>query len=231
MPIYQEMNSLSARSVEQFFGIKRMILLGMPQWCSLAVLVTLCIGSCLSAPAATITVVNSSFENPILGGPGAWTPSIPGWDITGFAGTFRPAVGTQVLSVPAGDQVAFLGNGASIFQNLGVVAALGETYTLDLFVGTERTFTFGAYVIELLAGNTAIASHSGTNNQTDPFIPISLSGIGNGDGNLGVRITATGGQPLFDEILVQGGADVPEPATWMLVPIGAALLSVLRRSR
>jgi hypothetical protein len=224
------MRIFSARPLEHFVGGKRTISLGMTRRCSLAALVTLFIGSGL-APASPITVVNSSFENPILGGPGAWTNSIPDWVITGFAGTFRPAVGTQVLSVPAGDQVAFLGNGASIFQDLGVLAALGETYTLDLFAGTERTFAFGAYVIELLAGNTAIASRSGTNSQTDPFILISLAGTGTGAGNLGVRITATGGQPLFDEILVHDGTDVPEPATWMLVPIGAALLGVLRRSR
>lgn len=231
MPIYKGMNNFSARFAEHFAGGSGLVLLGMTRWSSMALLATLFVGSGLRAPAAPITVVNSSFENPVLGGPGAWTGSIEGWVITGFAGTFRPAVGTQVLSVPAGDQVVFLGNGGSILQDLGLSAAFGETYTLDLFAGTERTYTFGAYVIELLAGNTAIASHSGTNNQADPFIPVSISGICTGAGNLGVRITATGGQPLFDEILVHGGADVPEPATWMLVPIGAALLAVLRRSR
>jgi hypothetical protein len=34
-------------------------------------------------------------------------------------------------------------------------------------------------------------------------VPISISGKGLGSGNLGILITATGGQPLFDNVQVQ----------------------------
>jgi hypothetical protein len=86
-----------------------------------------------------------------------------------------------------------------------------------------------SYRVDLIAGGalgTVVAEAIGTLPAKSDFESISISGIGLGSGNLGVLITATAGQPLFDDIRVQDSpissqvAAAPEPSTlviWSLV--------------
>ena len=155
-----------------------------------------------------IPVLDSSFETPGLTRPGAWTSTAPtGWTLTGQGGVFLPVLGSQVASVPDGNQVAWLYNG-SLFQDLGVGVDPSKTYQLTLSVGTELDYPAASngYQIALVAGGpsgTVIAQTSGTLPAKSGFVPITVSGKGLGSGNLGILITATGGQPLFDNVQVQ----------------------------
>src|SRR5262249_1667462 len=120
----------------------------------------------------------------------------------------------QVASVPDGKQVAWLYHG-SLFQDLGVAVDHSATYQLNLSVGTEFDYPAATdnYTISLVAGGasgTVIAQASGTLLAKANWVPISISGQGAGSGNLGVLITTTTGQPLFDNIQVQStGAQAP----------------------
>ena len=153
-------------------------------------------------------VQNPSFESPLLGGAGAWNSIAPtSWTLTGQGGVFQPALGTQVASVPDGKQVAWLYNG-SLFQDLGVAVDPTKTYQLSLSVGTEFDYPAATdgYQIALVVGGasgTVIAQTSGTLQAKSGFVPIVISGQGLGSGNIGILITATGGQPLFDNVQVQ----------------------------
>jgi hypothetical protein len=153
-------------------------------------------------------VQNPSFESPLLGGAGAWNSIAPtGWTLTGQGGVFQPALGSQVASVPDGKQVAWLYNG-SLFQDLGVAVDPTKTYQLSLSVGTEFDYPAATdgYQIALVVGGasgTVIAQTSGTLQAKSGFVPIVISGQGLGSGNIGILITATGGQPLFDNVQVQ----------------------------
>ncbi len=161
-----------------------------------------------SPSTASALVQDPSFESPALAGAGAWTSGAPaGWALTGQGGVFQPALGTQVASVPDGKQVAWLYNG-SLFQDLGIAVDPNRTYQLSLSVGTEFDYSAASdsYQIALVAGGvsgTVIAQANGTLLAKSGFISISISGKGLGSGNLGILITATGGQPLFDNVQVQ----------------------------
>jgi hypothetical protein len=161
-----------------------------------------------TSPTSNAVFQDPSFESPALTTAGAWTSTAPpGWILTGQGGVFQPALGTQVASVPDGKQVAWLYNG-SLFQDLGIAVDPNKTYQLNLFVGTEFDYPAASdsYQVALVAGGasgTVIAQASGTLQAKTGWIPISISGKGLGSGNLGILITATGGDPLFDNVQVQ----------------------------
>jgi len=185
------------------------------------------------ADAGIVTVLNNSFESPTLANAGDFTRTAPdNWTMTGQGGVFQPiAGGTEVVAVPDGLQVGWLYSGGSFFQDLGVLVNTSSSYQLDLFVGTQldNPAPGVGYRIDLVAGGalgTVVAEATGTLPSMSGFVPVSISGNGSGSGDLGILITATAGQPLFDNIRVQvspGSQDVrplPEPSTlviWSLV--------------
>jgi hypothetical protein len=142
-----------------------------------------------------------------------------------------------VNSVPDGVQFAFAGDStspATLFQDLGLPVAPGVTYEIDIFVGSRVEGIAAQYRIELDAGSTPIGSLSGTISPgTGDFIPVTLTAIGAGTGDLGIRLSETGfGQSLFDDVRVTAFS-VPEPSSLMLVAGAAvgALAATCRRAR
>ncbi len=176
-----------------------------------------------------VAVQDSSFETPALTTPGAWTSTAPtGWTLTGQGGVFLPRSGTQVTTVPDGKQVAWLYHG-SLFQDLGVAVDPNATYQLNLSVGTELDYSAASdnYQISLVAGGasgTVIAQTSGTLQAKSGFVPISISGTGAGSGDLGILITTSTGQPLFDNIQVQASGSSSQQST-LLATLGASATS------
>jgi hypothetical protein len=118
-----------------------------------------------------------------------------------------------VASIPDGKQVAWLSHG-SLFQDLGVAVDPNATYQLNLSVGTEFDFPAATdnYQVSLVAGGpsgTVIAQASGTLQAKTSWVPFSISGKGAGSGNVGVLITTSTGQPLFDNVQVQAISSPP----------------------
>jgi len=199
--------------------------------CSFAGLCLLVCGAA-RVDAGMITVLNFSFESPVQANLGGFTNTAPDdWTMMGSGGVFKPVPGFEVVAVPDGSQVGWLNGGGSFFQDLGVAVSSSNTYQLDLFVGTQldNSNLTDSYRVDLVAGGpsgTVIAEASGTLLAKSDFIPVSIAGVGAGTGNLGVLISATGGQPLYDDVRVQStvtGTFVPEPSTLVIWSLVAAI--------
>jgi hypothetical protein len=196
------------------------------------------------ADAGIITVQNSSFESPALANPGDFTRIAPdSWTMTGQGGVFQPvAGGVEVFAIPDGVQVGWLYSGGSFFQDLGVLVDPSTNYQLDLFVGTQldNPAPGVGYRVDLVAGGvsgTVVAEATGTLSAASDFVPVSIAGIGVGSGDLGILITATGGQPLFDDIRVQASPGsqavtlTPEPSTLVIWSFVAGMFGFVQPYR
>ncbi len=174
-----------------------------------------------------VAVQDPSFETPALTRAGAWTSAAPtGWTLTGQGGVFLPISGSQAASVPDGKQVAWLYHG-SLFQDLGTAVDPNTTYQLNLSVGTEIDYPAASdsYHIALVAGGvagTVIAQADGTLQAKADWVPITISGKGAGSGNLGIVITTSTGQPLFDNIQVQASSSQIPQTTLLATLDGSA---------
>lgn len=119
-------------------------------------------GLALQAQGIPISVVNASFEDPVLAD-GAISDAAPGWAVTagGGDGIFNP---TAVHYPPAGmapdgENVAF-NNGTDISQILTEVLEANTCYELRVLVGRRADLPFPGYRIELWAGGVVLASES-----------------------------------------------------------------------
>jgi hypothetical protein len=166
-----------------------------------------------SAPSGNaVAAKNPSFESPAMANAGltAYTTAAPdGWTLAGASGgVWRPVVGPEVAAVPDGNQVAWLNSGAWLFQDLGTAVDPSKTYQLTLSVGSEIDIGYASngYYVALVAGGitgAVIGSSNGTLQRTSGFVQLTISGKGQGTGNLGIVLRATAGQPLFDNVVVQ----------------------------
>lgn len=197
-----------------------------------------------AAEAGTITVQNFSFENPSyssgggLDSPGGrYSFQATGWNTGGtYSGSFLPNDTAANLPVPDGNQVGFAGDityAGSLFQDLGVAVVAGESYTLDVYVGSRLEGYPANYSVELLAGGTVLGSTSGTIDPgTGNFFPVTVTAIATGanSGNLGILLsqTASGGQSLFDDVRL---TSAPEPSTLLLAASGLFALPFSRHLR
>src|ERR1035438_5178609 len=104
-----------------------------------------------------LTIVNPSFENPVLNN-GGYTSDIPGWQQVGGAGVFWPDSGLFTGSVTDGNQIGYINNG-SIWQTLTSTLQPNTIYTLSFNVGWRIDDPLSPiYAANLLAGGTTLAS-------------------------------------------------------------------------
>jgi len=197
-------------------------------------------------PLSAIPIVNFSFELPVLGTPGGFTASVPGWVATGTEAVFQPAIAGQANAIPDGVQVLALGFGSpgSVSQDTGVALAPNTTYTLSLDVLRRNDAGFSSYTIALFAGATLLASQSTPVVPTaGNFLPDTL--IYNSTalppvGNLTVQLSADGGiagvgagQADFDNVQLTAGSSAnggaPEPSALVLGGLGLLPIFLLRR--
>ena len=199
------------------------------------------ISSCLivtvptQVKAASINILNHSFEGPEapLNRFGAFSignGNINSWVASSKTGVLNPSKSDANVTsdsivfdsyydepVPDGVQVAWGNEGGTIFQRLSATLQSNTKYTLGVYVGQRNRSGFVGYNIELLAGNTVIASNNSitpapgtfslvnvhyTSSDNDPLIGQSL----------GIRLSSFGIQTNFDNVTLEATA-VPEPLT------------------
>jgi hypothetical protein len=188
--------------------------------------------------ATTISIVNASFEDPVLS-PGGFTTSAPtGWSATGTVGAWYPVAFFTAIP-PDQHQIVYLtvDNGpASLSQTLTDSLLPNTTYTLSFYAGLQSDHGLSDYTVSLLAGNTVLASDINGALTAGNFAYRSIvyqSGASPAAGLLGITVDVPVSQVVFDSfslVAVNGPANgsAPEPGTIGLTAAGAALLAYLR---
>jgi len=194
--------------------------------------------------AASITVLNPSFESPTAplqqGPPDAYYSMnditnwvigvVPGQD----AGVSNPGASLPSniyydgAPVPDGVQVAY-SNGATISQVLSAVLQPNTQYTLGAHVGQRLAIGFQGYDIQLWAGNTLLASNNSPTPALGTFVPVTVNYTSGSSGPIGeqleIRLLSSGVQANFDKITLNA-SPIPEPSA-ILGLLGFGLLGLV----
>ncbi|MCZ8244048.1 MAG: PEP-CTERM sorting domain-containing protein [Microcystis sp. LE19-131.1A] len=195
--------------------------------------------------AALLTVANNSFETPVITNPSGSISStglVGGWTFAGAQqGFFNPSLGETFSPgfgygpspvLPDGNQVAY-SNGGTISQTLSATLQTNTVYTLGVYVGRRQNVAFAGYNIELLAGNTVLASNNSVTPAAGSFGYVTVdytSGISVTPGQaLQIRLTSNGVQTNFDNITLDA-ASIPEPSA-ILGLLGFGLLGIASKLR
>lgn len=197
--------------------------------------------------AGSIPITNQGFESLSQANPDDYSlNNIPGWTVSvnGFASTFRPG-GEFPGGIPEGRNVAAVGGGSSISQNLSGMLTAGTSYSLSVGIGNRAGFFYG-YTVSLSAGGVVLASDTvqasdypafagayGTfmTSTVSYFAAAGNAQLGNA---LAITLGANGdssGQTEFDNVVLSssgGTSGTPEPASFALVG-AAGLCGVLMR--
>jgi hypothetical protein len=191
--------------------------------------------------AQPIAITNPSFEADVLGENG-FAFAVSGWTTSGSAGVFNPTVAAFPGGVPDGQNDVF-SSGGSLSQTLADVLTARTTYTLSYFVGQRADgLGFSPYLVELLAGGTVLASDGSLLPPPGSFLPGTVTFTAGAAGPLvgralGIRLSATGDQPQFDNLqlvrlpgtTLPPATSVPEPGTIALLAMGLVALGTLAR--
>lgn len=192
--------------------------------------------------AASITVLNPSFESPTATSPDGlgfysinditdWVIGVvPGQD----AGVSNPGASLPSniyyngAPVPDGVQVAY-SNGATISQVLSAVLQPNTQYTLGAYVGRRLVIGFQGYAIQLWAGNTLLASNNSPTPVAGTFVPVTVNYTSGSSGPIGqpleIRLLSSGVQANFDKITLNA-SPIPEPSA-ILGLLGFGLLGLV----
>lgn len=188
--------------------------------------------------AASITILNPSFESPTLN-QGIFNYAINNWTLTNgssWQGTFRPTIGPNLhftQAVPNGSQTAY-SNGGTISQTLTATLQANTQYTLGAFVGRRVGTAFPGYRIELWAGTTLLASNGSVTPAAGTFAPVTVNYTSGSSGSLigqllEIRLISsigTNAQTNFDQITLNATPiPTPEPSA-ILGLLGFGLLGI-----
>jgi len=203
------------------------------------------------AGAASIPVLNFSFETPAQVDGGFTSGSIPNWTGASSGGVFNPTT-TQLSPPTDGVQVGYInanfGTPLTISQLLSAILTVDTTYTLqvDFLARKDCCLPWGGSEIDLVAGSTVLASSTTASGalaagaiQTSTVTFTALSGDPHLGQTLEIRIIDLGqvstgqGQIDFDNVRLDASGAVstaPEPGSLALT-VSVAALGVLFRRR
>ena len=108
----------------------------------------------ITGHANAALIKNAGFEGLSLAEGALASGNIPGWDIAGSAGTYRPTA-NQFDSLPNPFNTAYLESGAKITQWVeGLFLQADTTYILQTEVGERKdNIPYPGYRVTLIAGN------------------------------------------------------------------------------
>jgi len=199
-----------------------------------AAMAVLFVASAAVSWGGTITIINSSFENPSCGTTGPISCSPVGWTVSGVGAAFLPASGdTHAFD---GSQYAVANTGGSLTQDLltDVTANTEYTFTVEELLRTGLSFTGE---VELVAGGTdVLATATGTTPSAGTWGQFTLTYTSPSSGapigqDLSVVLTSNGIQGDFDDLSNITTSNVPEPSMMMLCGAGLLAFGVARRRR
>ena len=197
----------------------------------------------------SISIRNASFEEYVLADGNYTTPDfpwggirttdpIPGWMVTGFAGSYNPAASTYPGGLPDGNNVIYghvqsgtVGN-ATIAQVLTSNLQAFTTYTLRVAVGHYGTFQ--GYKIQLLAGGNLLAQDNNTLLPASNTFLTSTVNYTTGASNpylgqaLEIRLVSFGVQANFDYVRLDA-INVPEFSSAYMILSFLSFFILLRR--
>ena len=189
------------------------------------------------ASAATVNIINPSFQLPTLG-EDKWTPingTDVGWSLSSAAGgVYNPPAGKFTQLLAADEQVAW-SNGAIISQVLSETLKSNTVYTLQIDIGDRLDVNNSGnqYYVKLFAGSTELASiDEGDFPYVDGyFVPATLQYTSGGTVTSGqalrIDLWSNGVQTNFDNVRLDATV-VPLPAAaWA----GVALMGALGAAR
>ena len=194
--------------------------------------------------AASITVLNPSFESPTAPlQPGQtmayysinditnWVIGIVSNKLAGVSDPGKSNPGNiyyNGVPVPDGVQVAY-SNGPTISQLLSAVLQPNTQYTLGAYVGQRLAIGFQGYDIQLWAGNTLLASNNSPTPVAGTFVPVTVNYTSGSSGPIGqpleIRLLSSGVQANFDKITLNA-SPIPEPSA-ILGLLGFGLLGLV----
>ena len=184
---------------------------------------------CLAASAATI--VDPSFETPVVTGNYLYYPTGTGWSNAGAWGIAYPNV-FYTSSPPDGSQAAFLQNASSsISQDLTLV--LGDTYLFTFFAVRRDPSRYGN--LDVFLGATNILSLS-VDPYSDSWVQYTTNSIAATSSQMTLKFQMQSSQPVGDPVVALDWVQVqdtsqasPEPLSVGLLGFGIAALVGLRR--
>jgi len=192
------------------------------------------LGTMSISHAAMNLIVNGSFEDPIVFGPGGWDlyDSIPGWTPmngkkieVGYGGVYGVSgyVGNNVMELDS--------NGNVIVDQ--IVGTAGGSYEFSFLYALRSGRTPADCAFEVYWNGTLLTSIAPTSTAMTLFSTTVTGALVNTLEFRGTGTESTYGALIDD---VQLFAAVPEPSTivagaLLLLPFGASTIKILRRKR
>jgi len=159
---------------------------------SVALTTTLAAGS-----AHAVTVVNSSFEVPSMGGSYAYNPSGAGWTFAGDSAIANYQSAFSFSTPPDGTQVGVLqsasGSGSTIDQVLSGLA-IGDSYTVSFYLADRVGSNYVANPVTVSFGGTNIGTYTPTSTSFQLFTATFTAASVSGD----LMFSAAAENPDFD---------------------------------
>lgn len=202
-------------------GGRKTNILGIVAWAALAI---------VFAPtlvcADLVTVLNPSFEEPVVPPSGFTSGVITDWTLSGVeGGVFHPTAADFPATggAPDGLQTAY-SRGATISQVLSDVLSEGN-YTLQVDVGNRTSQPFPGYTIQLLAGGVLLAEDDNSllppigDFLTSTVLYTALASDPQLGTSLEIRLFSVGQQTNFDDVRLDFSV-IPEPSSVVLAGLG-----------